>query len=1370
MANEQNPQAATQQSSFLAELDAELNGAPPPGGAPTSSFADELDAELRPEAPQSQSNRVLQGSINFWDYTRAKYKITEEDIRRGWIGDQLMGSGGEGYEEAIKPSAEETEAAEVIAEYRKQNDLDNNHILNFLTEAGAGGASMIPFMGEMAKGGLAGGTGGALVGGGITLATGGAGAVSIPALAANGARLGAGTAIGRIMAGKSYLEMRQKGIAHDKAATMATVNGIAQGSLAIAQFGNAAKATGEAAKVQLGHWSKMATQFLEQQAKAVPHVAIAAGQNGAGAVVDHMAQGIAAILDSQPEASPMSLGSAAAAFGQSFAESLAPMTGLITTGKTLGFGAGAATRLARLNAARATRQIRTKKKELDGRISALEKEFEAEEAARQEQELIDEINKVAEELAAEQVKERELEAAQRQAQKQPSKSAQQKQKVEAKKESKAAAAEREVRRIIDATKSKFRIERGETVRQEIGRVQKVLKDLVKNSSLDDNMQKRLLGRVLNVDSVSDLVKEAEKFIADIKERELRNEQKAALGKVEKSVDFDAVEDGKSRFAKSISEEFQQPTIDAFNAYKEFVRDELAAGTKEYQGKAEQALADYHDAVANSKDPTPFEARARIAAQVWGLKEKAPETLSGLAESIEKLKQEGLTAGEKQKLKEQIRQRAIRQTMLEELQKGKEVPVDLTQADPEALQRLYDKYGHLPSTVAGEIFSWNGLMKWLTIYSDNPSAFLALMDVHKPTQRVTTAVRNATTFYHEVLAKHSPDGTLGGATKLILAGAKPEKIGEYEKHPLYLEGHLKEKAGASLNLSPNQAVKLYLQLQDRSLDTSRIHGNGYTLKGEVAEGLSTQELLEDYFSDPQRKPYLDLAKGLREFFDGNFGRVSDATWDQFGVRPEKNKDYSGYAAHDGDKLESEADFATNWNQHISRTIQPSRAGMTIDRVKTAKPLAVRDAFTEVYQQIAMFEHWNEWRKSNVPLSAVFEDQQIRNVIKQKFGENFLKSIDTFRRDLVWGPQLRAEGLGAWLNAALKQYADVVLLARPGQFFKQLTGFTATLQRVAPSAISDGIRDFFKDPERNWARLSRREYFKNRFDSIMQQHMGALIAQGFEDPKVTKFREYAGLAVKYGDKVSSALTAHIIYKAAVDGKLLGHEGKMTEAQALLTAEKFVNETQSSGTINELSNMARNPYLKAFTLLAQQPTRRLEEIILDVSRARQHPTAENKAQAMRTINGAGVSAMAFSGMGAALTTINPLASDDQRKDAWTSFAFSYFDPVFGAPIAGPGAKYATNDVLNKVFGADIRLFEQRTSVDRALQATYEIPGDVAGLVGDPSLSSVSTLTQDYLLGPNVLIPGKYSVPTLKGGTVTVPTGLPLLELQKAFQGIAK
>jgi hypothetical protein len=1377
-----------------------------PANAATQDPADAaIQQALGSASAVPTEQKVLQGSIDFWHYAKAKHKLTDEGIKRGWLGDQIMGNGGEGYQDALKKTADEEEAAATIDAYRTQNDLDNNVILNFITEAGAGVESLIPFMGEMAKGGAVGLGGGAVAGGIATLATGGAAApVAIP-LALNGARLGAGSAIGRIMAGQSYLEMRGKGISHDHATAMAAVNGIGQGALAIAQFGNAAKATGESAKIALGHWTKLATQFAAQQLKAIPHVALGAAQNAAAATIDHMSQGIAAILDSHPEASPLSLGSAAEHFGKSFVESLAPLTGVIGLGKTVGFTASVTGRVIVLNAKRTTQQVKAGFKKAEGRISELEKEFEAEEAARQERDLIDELNKTFEEHAAEQQKAmQEFEAERQQAKqadKQHAKSAKESQQAaeraqslkDAKaeleqaqaqlkanpadkdlaakvrsltsrvsglsresvgKETKVLAATAEVRRIIAAAKSKFVIENDETVRQEIGRVQKLLKDLVKNSELDDNMQKRLLGRILNVDSVNDLVKQGEKFIEDIKEREFLNEQKAALGEVEKAIAFDAIEDGKSKFAKSISEEYQQPTVEAFNTYKEMVQDEMHAGTKEYQGKALMALDAYHDAISNSKDSAPLETGARIAAQVIGLKNKTPQALADLAEHIESLKKEGIDAGERQRLKERYRAQAIEAAMLEELRAGREIPTDLKHAEPEVLAEIEKgiRGKHAGSYIFPNLFSWDGILRWLTLDSKDPSTFLALLDAHKPVQQVMTAVREQTDKYHEALEKHSPNGKLSGATGLIMRGVFPERIGEYANHPDFVSARSGRKADSKLSLSPNQAVKLHLQLEDRSLDTSRIYGNGYTIKGEVLEGTSTQELLEDYFSRPDRKAYLDLSKGLREFYDQNFSRVKKSIWDQYGVRPDQNKSYSGYAAHEKEGYASSEQIKENWNDHLSRIIRPSRAGMTIERQKTAKPLASRDAFMEVYQGISQFEHWNVWRSAHVAISETFENQNIRNVIEQKRGKGMLSAIDAYRRDLVWGPQIRVEGLGAIGATILRQTADVALLGRPGQFVKQLTGVTLALQDMDHATFGEGMADFFKNPEKNWARLSRREFFKNRFADVMSQKIGIQLQQDFENEKLATFKEYAGIGVKYGDKIASIVGAHIVYKAAL-------KARKSEAEALLAAEKWVNRTQSAGTADSLSNTARNGYLKHFFFLGQQPIRQFEQILIDSLRAQENPTEENVGQAARTIYSAAAGGITFATAGAMLAQLNPLASEKEKEAAWKSTVFAGLDPVFGAGIVGAAARYGVTSAVNAVTHANLPAFGVDNPIERAVTTTADIVPDMAKMVQEPSLSSFLQVIEDYVKGPNVL-PLPYNI----------PSGLPILEPVHQLKNAAK
>lgn len=1445
---------------LLDRYSGKTEAAPPQTQDPAATSLLQRYSSSSEVTPQSSStepppSKVLQGSVDFWDFVKAKYVMTDEGIKRGWLGTQIQAKGGEGYEQAVKPSSEEQEATQTIEQYRKQNDLENNFILNALTEAGAGIPAMIPFMGEMAKGAAAGGA----LGGGAGAVTG----IGALPLAGTGALIGGASAMSQIIQGQSYLDMRAKGISHDKANPIAVTSGAVQGAISMINFngvwGKAAESVG---KVALGSWSKMAQQFLTQHLKTmIPEIGFAAAQQAAVETIGHVSQGIAALMDHKPGTNtleqgiasgdlPKTLEQAAEIYTKSFVQNLIPFTALIAAGKVAAPGI----RLMTLAAKRTTRVVKAIRRAPE-KVPELEKEFQQEQAQREEKDLISEINKLAEQ-EAQQVSEhekalkkqkqdreqaagdqrkidkanekernrltrardrvKELEAKAQAEQKNLEAIQDEEKLLEAEKkltklqakllrakvrldqvetgnapdyakqraEAKAARAAKrlesqaEVRRILDVAKSKFFAGNRETRFQEALRILRLLKGLVTSSTkLDGDMKSHLLERVIEINGTSNLERWGERFLEDLQdfekqtaEAEAKAEFNEAIDELKDSAAFDPTDNGKSKFANHISEEYKQPTIETFQKFKEFISDELARGRKSYQGLAKQALDAYHKAIEQQKDPLPFEADARIAAQVIGLLDKSPEAVRDLAEHLDELKQDGLDAAAQKRLKSKIAIDAVKRVALEELQQGEKLPTDITQADPEKLNKIFDGFKHAPSFAAGNLFSWDGMMRWASMFSKDPEAFLQLMDVHKPTQEVATAVRKATDLYHDLLAKHSPDGTFGGAVNQILKGAKVEKIGEYTKHPEWVEGAPGRSADATLSMSPNQAVKLWMQLQDRLADSSRIHGSGYTKKGEVEIGTSTEELLTDYFTRPDRKAYLGLANALREFYNDNFKQLSDAVWDEYGIRPEQNKEYSGYLSHDGDKWDSSEDFAANWNGHVTSTLKPSRAGMTFERVESKKPMAVGDAFTEVYQQISLFNQWNTWRRAHMPLSAVFGDQAIRNVIKQKFGDGFMRAIDTARTDIVWGAQMKSEGFLKFYNTWLKQYADVVLLARPMQFFKQTTGFLGALEKMDAQTLNDGFRDFFKNPEKNWARLSSREFFKNRFENVMDEHLGALIKQGFEDTKITKLKEYAGIPVSYGDKVSSVITGHTVYYAM-------KKAGMTEAQALLEAEKFVNESQSSGTMDQLSNAARNPALKVFTLLSQQPTRRLEQIVLDVQRAIMHPSKENRVQAIRTIQGATVASIAFSGVGLVGTLLNPLSSDNQRRSAWQAFAVSYLDPVFGAGGGiGMGSKFGFSYLLNKTFGTNLQLSDPSSPAIETIKDTFALLGDFVAFVRDPSLKTFAHFTRDYLFGVNVIVPAKPIIPLSKGlqlktGLTKIPiSGYPLLEGQKLLEAGAR
>lgn len=1497
----------------------------------------------KPEAPISpQLQGQVEHSVTFWDYAKAKYQLTDESIKRGWAGAQARDFhwDDDRINTINAPSPVETQAEADIADYRKQLDLDHNAILNFAVEAGGGIPSMIPYMAEAAKGGLAGAATGLMVSKGL-------GGLPVTGL---GASLGAAATTAQILGGQTYLDMRKKGISHDKAAPVSTVSGAIQGAIEQAQVWQAAKMAGDAGKVLIKPWKEMAFNFLKESlTKGVPDVLKEAHEEALQDTVNRIGEDVAAILDNRPD---LTVGDAFGIYRDTFLQSIAPFTGVGAAARVGGFGVGVFSQVTARRARRKVRQMIAAGKEVAAKTQEKLDEAEAQLKAEEDEAVKDieeamkpeislevkaELAKPEEELTAtpkklagkptkvqqlqshledlkeefgktdksekdkrralrQAIREKRMEiadakldeamalatesedklgvqekqiAVQNQLRKEilqghievlgeeiadtedaladaqdeqqinadnirilEAKVAEGKANAEAKLdaarnkqikliEKAGALADKlqelkheedaatgiqsllegnpllgniegidkivvglrsaAIKKIINGAVSEFgKIARQAilTTKQETKFVQKVLADFIQASDLKDKEQFRK--RILGFTSLADLHRNLPKLEMDIAKAMEGEAHDKALVDLEKLADFNLIADtGRSKVGSARIKELGTYATDYIQYAQKFIKDELRRGTQKFKGLADAAIAAYDEAIRNNLDTTELELPMRMARKIQGLKGMSVLELNTIRDEIRNVLSQGLTLEEQRKEQENEELKAVQKETLEDLQTGEKVATNLTEATPDQIDKInkiggFIKQGwHIPSSGLAAFFSWEGKWGWVLQKLKNPERVLKLLDVHKHINKVDAGIRKASKRYDQLLAENSPDGKLSGAIKLILAGRKAQSIGLYERHENFFENEKnKDKPQwAQLTLSVNQAVKLWMQLHDPQLDTRRTYGNGYSRKGEVA-GISTEEILDEFFARPENAPYLQLAKALRQFYDENFKELSDGIRDAFGARTPRNPNYSGFAATEGAKPE---EFASLWEDHITGLARPSRAGMTIERIENKRPLATADAFTEVYTQIANFHHWNVWRTASKQIRAILGNKEITNVIDLKFGKPMRQALEAHFNDILFGTHNRLQDWERTINFWMKQYADLVLTARPVQLFAQATGVVMALThpKVTHKTFALGFQEFFADPAKNWQRLARREFFKSRFSSIMEQHLGQMQneIQQFADLENAQLKDMLRVFVRYGDMIASVVSGHIVYRSMI-------VSGATEEEALLEAERHVARTQSSGRIDQVSNIARSQVGRLLMPLTQQPTRMTESIILALTKALNHQSKENWQQFGKTL--AYGTAGAFLYQGVKFLWAMAFGDDDEKEFAWQEMWMSLLSPITAPGLVGPAVKVGIAHAMNKGIDMNFRILESSVPIYKMFASAGRLPGDLIGFLMSGSLEDFAKMTRDYLFGPNVLISPSATkiirVPELfKARAPWLPdklpiTGLPLLEVQKMLERAAQ
>ena len=331
----------------------------------------------------------------------------------------------------------------------------------------------------------------------------------------------------------------------------------------------------------------------------------------------------------------------------------------------------------------------------------------------------------------------------------------------------------------------------------------------------------------------------------------------------------------------------------------------------------------------------------------------------------------------------------------------------------------------------------------------------------------------------------------------------------------------------------------------------------------------------------------------------------------------------------------------------RTAVTNAPNNTKSRTDNKFGLRLDDAFMNAFQSIILVEHYRAWREKSAMLSAVLNDRHVQQTIKLKFGAGMANAIKVHLEDMTKGAVIRQD---AWMNAIMTivhNAGHVMLGLKPIQYLKQWTSIFNFALHVNTVDFLTGINEYFEDPAKANAILEQSETFKSRYANLSGTLTGAVAKQDLEAFKKKAIREFMLLPLKVGDKHVVRAGGWAVYSATFK-KTGSHE------KAMAAFEKAFNTTQSSGTIDQINNLARHPLGKILMMFLQQPTRMLEFKLTAARDFVANPTFEGAVHMIRTVAVVHLAQAAFAAID--LAWMYAISNDDDEggeKDK----AFLYF-----------------------------------------------------------------------------------------------------------------
>lgn len=849
-------------------------------------------------------------------------------------------------------------------------------------------------------------------------------------------------------------------------------------------------------------------------------------------------------------------------------------------------------------------------------------------------------------------------------------------------------------------------------KQDVRAVQTQLVSLIKGSGMNPNDQAKFIRRLKSIQTPTQLQKAMPRIreqIDKLIEKDSRRQAMTRLGRLAKRA---ALRKGGGRPVGK----YTAPIQKILDKYIEFVKNPealLEAVEKGFDQMEQDAMTGIE-----LSDMKSFSAADRmaftVAQRVGYVPELSAAQLDKLADEIEAIIETGKAQAVEKKLAEQEERAERIEAALESINGQKPLDsADIWNSKARIKTWANNELTRLRDTLGRTTSSWDGLMSIISQHDQN-NKMRELADVWPAVrQEYTNQTNSMNKMIDTVVA------AVGQNKRVVLdrmvSGSIVESIGQYTDS---------DNVVRTLNLSRNQAIKLYMQFQDTDLEAGLHEGNRFTRPEHVEPTqTSTLDLLEQYLSDDDKA----MAAGLMQFYREYYDRVNPEWEDEAGAPLVKNETYSGYAQREGMNEESAVAFLRETMTRAS--VKPAS---TISRVANSKALAPADAFIDALNHIMDFETWISWRKTHKQVRGIFANREVRNTIKLKYGDAMMRTIDGHYMDMIGARPRRQTDALKFFDKIRTTAGTAFVGGKAIQGLKQFTAITNFLLHVDGPGFVRGVVDFLANPVHAIRTMEKSPMLKARTQTFDKDLMDALRR---DDIKAFKKRptllELTMFFVKYGDRVTIWTGGWAVYKDVLD--------KTGDPDKAMTAfEKAFNSTQSSGTIDQRSELEREgPAGKMVTLFLKQPMQMIEAEANAVRKALAIPTTENTMNAVRTIAIVHTSQFLFQAVASAPGIL--MGDAEEREGSLIALLrAAILGPMNGVPLYGDLLSAASTKITNWVFDQKERAWRPKflpyEALGRAadlLQSAYKFVAE------DASAETFFDVLEDYVRSVDLIMP---------------------------------
>lgn len=495
--------------------------------------------------------------------------------------------------------------------------------------------------------------------------------------------------------------------------------------------------------------------------------------------------------------------------------------------------------------------------------------------------------------------------------------------------------------------------------------------------------------------------------------------------------------------------------------------------------------------------------------------------------------------------------------------------------------LVNRFKRAVKTLGMEIFSWEGKLDILAqdIKASLRDSLKAKLDAAGPEIKKQALNRKYLDSLLDSVSKVTGVKTKDVLSLMFTNANKKIEI-EFDKE---------DGSTETVKISVAVAQDMLAQIKDPDLKDGLMHGNGFTFKNNenIPDYRTTEGALERALENSAPGGInTKIVQGIQDWYQKMYGEAAAEYRAATGRKLEKNQFYSGVSRRarkdfEGTSKEMLADMNQRFSNTTNRKAAPS---FSRNRVGTTAALHFENIFTKANSYAAQLAHWRAWREQANFIDAVLRGYEVRTLMKIKYGDGFVSAINAHLHDMAVAAIQRKTKAQEKMDRFLNRMAPLVLLGKPLQYPKQLTGFISGMMEMNPVDLVNGVIEYHLNPLESFKEMANTDYYKNRYDNNYSTWMGAITDKNSAITRDAAINKFLGIGLIGGDKHVSTALAFAKYKA----ELKAGTDKET---AMSRAWQLVERTQSSSRKDQLSNLARDPVFKIITIFKQQPTRAAE-----------------------------------------------------------------------------------------------------------------------------------------------------------------------------------